>query len=219
MWIRRGCFLPRTRICLEMFLSVFNDGDLGVYKHEGDREKTLDDLMNFYSFNNTSANGIKMGETYVWNSFVNSKTNMPDGKINYGSWEANRKVFGAVHSLAQNSTDISLLIDYARNASNGETYDLKSKSSCIYDGSLFQKGKYVSIRDAGNILAGMAAHIGGLSAKTTYTLFGAFELSKNKRISLIRYIKAAIDLGESKYYGEKPVSHAFQKFGYEFFKF
>ena len=71
---------------------------------------------------------------------------------------------------------------YALNANNGDYFDIKHGDP--YKGSQFGKGKYVSRRDAGNILAGMVARRGGLSAEVTYTAFGALQLARNNRLLL-----------------------------------
>lgn len=69
--------------------------------------------------------------------------------------------------------------------------------------------------DAGNILAGMVARRGGLSAKVTYTAFGALQLSNNNRLLLPKFLFQAGNLGAKGSYGETPISHIFQKRGYE----
>ena len=53
-------------------IAVYNDGDLGVYKHNGNTLETRKELVSNYSTSNTSANGTKMGETPYWDEFLAS---------------------------------------------------------------------------------------------------------------------------------------------------
>ena len=92
-------------------------------------------------------------------------------------------------------------------------FDVKSGNP--YVGSQFGIKKYVSMRDAGNILAGMLARSGGLSANVTYTAFGALQLSGNNRALLPLYLYKAWNMRTNGSYGETPISHSFQKRGYE----
>lgn len=71
------------------------------------------------------------------------------------------------------------------------------------------------MRDAGNILAGMVARTSGLPAITTYAAFGALQLLGNNRTMLPLYLYKAYKLGYSESFGELPISHSFQRRGYE----
>jgi hypothetical protein len=71
------------------------------------------------------------------------------------------------------------------------------------------------MRDAGNMLAGMVALSSGLPAEITYTAFGAFQLSKNNRKGMFGHLQKAWNLGKRGSYGETPISHTFQRRGYE----
>ena len=61
----------------------------------------------------------------------------------------------------------------------------------------------------------MVARRGGLSAEVTYTAFGALQLARNNRLLLPMYLLEAKNLGTKGFYGEPPISHIFQKRGYE----
>ncbi len=73
---------------------VYNDGDNGVYRHNGDREFTERELKSQYCPSNTSAGGVFMGKTKYWDEFMKHDNNTgdatkPEGKIHYGeSWES-----------------------------------------------------------------------------------------------------------------------------------
>ena len=208
-----GCFASTHTDSLGNVTDVFNDGDLGVYRHNTDFAGTKKEVAEKYSRTNTAAGGEKMGETYEWNSFLNSGEFEPTGQIHFGSYEASQKVFNAYRNLTGINLKPVELLAYALNANNGETFDIKSGRP--YDGSQFGTGKYISMRDAGNILAGMVARRGGLSAKMTYTLFGALQLSENKRWKMPFNMYRALRKGASLGYGETPISHTFQRRGYE----
>ena len=208
-----GCAASTHTDSLGTVVAVYNDGDLGVYKHNSDKSGTQQLLAENYSSTNTSANGEKMGETYEWNSFVNPGTGDPIGKINFGSTKAAQEVFKHMNIPLKVKANSAKLLLYAFNANNGELFDIKHHNP--YLGSQFALGKYVSMRDAGNILAGMVARTGGLPAITTYTAFGALQLSGNNRTMLPLYLCKAYKLGYSGSFGELPISHSFQRRGYE----
>ncbi|MBE6272359.1 MAG: RHS repeat-associated core domain-containing protein [Bacteroides sp.] len=208
-----GCAASTHTDSLGTVVAVYNDGDLGVYKHNSDKSGTQQLLAENYSSTNTSANGEKMGETYEWNSFVNPGTGDPIGKINFGSTKAAQEVFKHMNILLKVKANSAKLLLYAFNANNGELFDIKHHNP--YLGSQFALGKYVSMRDAGNILAGMVARTSGLPAITTYTAFGALQLSGNNRTMLPLYLYKAYKLGYSGSFGELPISHSFQRRGYE----
>ena len=148
-----GCAASTHTDSLGTVVAVYNDGDLGVYKHNSDKSGTQQLLAENYSSTNTSANGEKMGETYEWNSFVNPGTGDPIGKINFGSTKAAQEVFKHMNIPLKVKANSAKLLLYAFNANNGELFDIKHHNP--YLGSQFALGKYVSMRDAGNILAGM----------------------------------------------------------------
>ncbi len=208
-----GCLASTHTDSLGNVVEVYNDGDLGVYKHNTDFEGTKQELAENYSSNNTAAGGEKMGETYEWDSFVKPDTKEAYGQIDFGSFEASRMVFTRFRYLSTLKMKPLELAVYALNANNGEYFDIKHGDP--YKGSQFGKGKYVSRRDAGNILAGMVARRGGLSAEVTYTAFGALQLAENNRLLLPGYLFKAANKGAKGFYGETPISHIFQKRGYE----
>ena len=208
-----GCLASTHTDSLGIVVDVRDDGDLSVYRHNTDFEGTKQELAENYSSTNTAAGGEKMGETYEWDSFVNPDKGTPVGQIDFDSFEASRMVFNRFRYLSTLKMKPLELAVYALNANNGEYFDIKHGDP--YKGSQFGKGKYVSRRDAGNILAGMVARRGGLSAKVTYTAFGALQLAENNRLLLPMYLLEAANLGAKGFYGETPISHIFQKRGYE----
>jgi len=126
-------------------LAVYDDGDLGVYKHEN--AKTKKDIDKIYNRTNTSAGGQKLGESLHSLSFADQNLYNATGnvaaarlKIDFGSNELTSKV----ESIVGHSPSI---IEYARKAGTGGDWDLKSNTR---NGSLLY-GKYASPRDAGTL--------------------------------------------------------------------
>ena len=208
-----GCAASTHTDYLGNVIAVYDDGDLGVYKHNSDKSGTQQLLAENYSSFNTSANGEKMGETYEWDSFINPETGNPIGEIVFGSRKALYEVLKSMGILLLIDNELARLSIYALTASNGEFFDIKHGNP--YLGTQFVSGKYVSMRDAGNMLAGMVARSSRLPAKITYTVFGAFQLSQNNRKEMFGHFKEAWKLGKKGSYGETPISHAFQRRGYE----
>jgi hypothetical protein len=85
----------------------------------------------------------------------------------------------------------------------------------FYRGSQLSEGIYISMRDAGNILAGMIAKKYKIKAEDAYAAFGALQLSGNNRYLMPLYFISALLKGEKGSYGDLPISHIFQKRGYE----
>lgn len=69
-------------------IKVYEDGDLGVYKHEGKGEVARKSVEDNYSKVNTSAGGKKMGESLHELSFVNQSLFNEEGIVK----EANIKI-------------------------------------------------------------------------------------------------------------------------------
>ena len=213
-----GCLASTHTDSLGTVVAVYNDGDLGVYRHNSDEEGTKRILEKEYSSSNTSGGGEKMGETLEWNSFVTYEKEGKKvvAKILFGEYSARdmiNKNLNLIQSFTMKNNEIFKLVFYAFNARNGKPFDIKHKNP--YIGSQISEGKYVSMRDAGNYLAGRVANLNGLPAEITYTLFGAYNLGKNNIMEMPRYILLANKLGSVNSYGELPISHIFQKRGYE----
>ncbi|MES2458840.1 MAG: RHS repeat-associated core domain-containing protein [Bacteroidota bacterium] len=69
-------------------LAIYNDGDLGVYKHKNaENKKSIDDSRKKTA--KTSGGGEKMGETEFWDEFMTiDKDRHAEGKIHFGeSWD------------------------------------------------------------------------------------------------------------------------------------
>ena len=152
-------------------IAVYDDGDLGVYRHENFDE-------NNYSADNTSAGGEYMGESLHSLSFANqnlyNKTGRVEAdktmKIDFESTELTDKVSGIIDSKPSLTT-------YFKKAGTGGDWDIKAHTN---NGSLLY-GKYASPRDAGNFTAGaVAAQSGPLEPIVQYG-FGLYNLTGNSK--------------------------------------
>ncbi|MBO4985314.1 MAG: hypothetical protein J6C87_06700, partial [Bacteroides sp.] len=209
-----GCLASTHTDSIGNVVAVYNDGDLGVYRHKANAEETRKILADEYSATNTSAGGERMGETLEWNSFVNSKSGKPIGEILFGSYLARDEIKRSINALNfKGINPLYILSFYAVNARNGGIFDLKYGRT--YTGSQISEGKYISMRDAGNFLAGCVAQKNGLFAEDTYIAYGAFQLAGNDIFSMFAKFSLAKKLGAVGYYGEEPISHVFQRRGYE----
>ncbi|THD66634.1 hypothetical protein E7Z59_12655 [Robertkochia marina] len=158
-------------------IAVYDDGDLGVYRHEGQGDEAKTNLEESYTSENTSAGGEKMGESLHSLSFANQnlyhstgEVTAGDIKIDYESTELTEKV----ESIT--SKDPSAF-EYVQKAGTRGEWDLKSK---IKNGSLLY-GKYASPRDAGNFAAGVVAENSGMEPVVQFG-YGAYNLTGNSKV-------------------------------------
>lgn len=184
---------------------MYDDGDLGVYRHNGDANYTRNELKQKYNKNNTSGGGTKMGTTLTKYSFArDGDFSKPYGKINFGSnWNEVMIQWGINSS--------SGLFDYGNNAANNEIYDLKSKETGKeYEGSIIFDNVYGSRRDAGNFLAGAVAAKSIFSTESIIYGYGAYNASGNNKIHTLYTIGFDMivvgGLLKPPYYGEAPQS-------------
>jgi RHS repeat-associated protein len=168
-------------------IAVYDDGDLGVYKHDDvskwDKKSTL----------STTGDGVtKKGETEYWDEFAkhNSENDIiatgkngnfadPDAHINFGVSKddyvqgLNNEYIGVVkNNISSKAKNI-----LQSKSGNGEDYDIKVKLGAR-EGYLFN-GKYASGETMGNHLFGMNAaalyDYNTISIKLLYNKDGFFE--------------------------------------------
>jgi RHS repeat-associated protein len=157
-------------------VKVYDDGDLGVYKHSGKGLAAQKSVEDSYTKSNTAAGGINMGESLHSLSFADQnlynktgEVREADIKIDFGSTNLSEKVQDILGSKPS-------LIEYAGKAGTNGTWDLKSKDS---NGSLLY-GKYASPRDAGNFAAGAVAQLSGIEPIAQFG-FGAYNMTGNSK--------------------------------------
>ncbi len=159
-------------------IAVFDDGDLGVYVHEGNKEQALAEVNKNYSATNKSAGGLEVGKSLHSLSFANQSLYNKTGqvraakiKIDFGSEELSNKVNEILNANPS-------IMEYANKAGGGGDWDIKSQ---VTNGSLLY-GFYASPRDAGNFAAGVFAEKSGIEAIVQFG-YGAYNLTKNNIIS------------------------------------
>ncbi|TAM92962.1 MAG: hypothetical protein EPN39_21195 [Chitinophagaceae bacterium] len=146
-------------------LAVFNDGDNGVYVHNG--ATSASGIEKAHSNRNTSSGGIKVGETEFWDEFAlhnsqgdilgNANGNFADvdAHINFGVSMDNEisNLNSAVASIFKELDGVSATLFLKASSSNRQWLDIK-KDIGANQGFLF-KGKYVSGESLGNYLFGL----------------------------------------------------------------
>jgi hypothetical protein len=125
-------------------IAVYNDGDLGVYKHTEAKTKADIDLKRKNS-GKKSGGGEKTGETPYWNEFRQGD------RIMFGETWNNALVDLAVDASEKGRGAIAI------QSTTGGKYDIKNNTTLAPYGSGTGKklgGKYISAESAGNFLAG-----------------------------------------------------------------
>jgi hypothetical protein len=212
-------------------LAVFDDGDLSIYQHQ--TAKTKNDVVQWREkFKNTSGNGLKVGETLIWNSFHDDETNTDRGTVSINSkaginfmvasWKLITKMF---------KEDDNRRVFYALNAGGFGMFDFKTegKSSGTpeedllehkYRGSLLMHSGetpiFASARDFGNYFAGFVASKTNQDKKQFLQVAGAFNYYNENKNLLAGAILSHFNQVPIKWptYGEAPRSNYFQRLGY-----
>jgi RHS repeat-associated protein len=191
-------------------LAVYNDGDLGVYKHEAnaDGKQPTQHQIDKRHKNSTSAGGEKMGETKYWDEFEDPDSHKPEGRINFGeSFDSdieNTRVQADLMGMDLN--------EIGDNSKLRQLFDIKNSSEIAPYGPMTGKlldGKYATARSAGNYLAGyngregtfMGVHI---SFETYIKLAGALQQGHyNKWNAGLITLFGHPTFGPAPYYGEQ----------------
>jgi RHS repeat-associated protein len=163
-------------------VAVYDDGDLGVYKHQGSRGKAAETVKRDYSEDNTGAGGERMGESLHALSFADQSLYNTNGTVK----EARIKIDFDSSNFTDRVQEIlnsdPSLFEYFKMAGGGGDWDIKAHVS---NGSKLY-GKYASPRDAGNFAAGAVAQNSGLAPLAQFG-YGAYNLSGNNK-----YVMGAI---------------------------
>jgi len=170
---------------------VKNDNNLGIYRVGDNKMKQ------------------KLGETKFWDSFVSPDTGKPVGKIFLGE-----SIELYLSSLAKEAKGMSSFGVARESIPNGK-FDVKSKypghEGKSYHGFLFQ-GKYITLREAGNVLAGANAAILGQSFDDFQKMAGA--LHAGGISGLIKYQTYGKTYGNYPNYGECDYQRTRSEWGY-----
>jgi RHS repeat-associated protein len=202
-------------------LAVYNDGDLGVYRHDDATSKADVDKKRSDS-GTTSGNGENMGETMFWDEFVSPETGKAFGKINFGAnWE------DVINPMIDKAKGLGL-VDVASRSGGGGEFDIKKDHP--NEGRMLG-GKYVSSRSAGNYLAAYNAYVangftgvgGGSKFSISFDIFmklaGALHVQESRGQSLTTGQKAGIVLQGTAYgpfpaYGENEYCYRMCRWGW-----
>lgn len=193
-------------------LAVYNDGDLGVYKHDDAKSKSDIDTDRRKN-KSTSGTGTKMGETENWDEFINPDDGQidPGTRIHFGTdWKP------TLDKYINKAKDMDLKEIASKSTLYGE-FDLKNQKADAPNGRMTGRllnGKYATARSAGNYLAGYfgATHTYfgiALSLVDYMHLAGALQArtwdGHNKWMAFKLLIGAESN-GTAPYYGEMPYS-------------
>ncbi|SEL95326.1 RHS repeat domain-containing protein [Parapedobacter koreensis] len=194
-------------------IAVYDDGDLGVYKHSTTEIHTSAKTKQRFE------NDIdkQVGVTFDINSF------QAGDKINFNSFEA----MDWINNFEANQGFIAAMafgtvgkVNYAFNARNGGVFDPKSY---MKTGSQISEGVFFSPRDLGNYAAGAFGRISGMDKRDMLVNYGAFQLSGNNLGAFIQdysgFRQKALNFDGSnarfRTYGEDFGSNLFQRIGFE----
>ncbi|NQX40647.1 RHS repeat-associated core domain-containing protein [Pedobacter steynii] len=192
-------------------IAVYDDGDLGVYRHENNEDGKAPTKANIDKRHerSTSAGGQKMGETEFWDEFTtNDAKKKPIGRIRFGeSWD---KIIDTYNDMA-NEQDLYLTGQQSRNR---RRFDIKEADFLAEDGVMTGKlldGKYASARSAGNYLAGLNGRTGTIQgqriSRITYMkLAGALQQRKYSFWNALRIVTFGTSFGSAPFYGEEEYS-------------
>lgn len=208
-------------------IAVYNDGDLGVYKHNGTTLETRKELVCNYSTSNTSANGTKMGETPYWDEFLAShpdsggdrwptSSNGTTYKIDFGNtWNA---------PLSQKMGEAKNMPfwEVAEQSKNGGSLSLQDQPELKAQGRLFN-GKYTSTESMGNYLAGYNANQAGMPTYDGFQrIAGALELQTHGRpdiklgkLEMIKLATGVTSYGTHPLHGELIQQYRMSKLGWD----
>jgi RHS repeat-associated protein len=149
--------------------------------------------------------GNYIGDSFQWNSFEKGNTihqGVDKTEALYANvkpkWES--KIITALKSLPEGYYDIK------------KTWGYKAGEGFIYE------GKYASMRDFGNILAGINAKVGNTSFKSFQRMAGAvhFTNEQGKFVKVLAVIRAFLgtEFGPPPLYGEEEIQYNASHHGY-----
>lgn len=211
-----GCFASTHTDSLGNVVNAFNDGDLGVYRHNTDRKGTLAELAELHSRQYTTAGGDRMGRTLYWDEFVPF---LNQGiTINYGT------TFDSEFANYATFTSTMDIITLAKKSRGNGKLDTKRKLGNY--GATF-RGSYMTTRSLENYLAGYNAGNANISFEAFQKLAGALHIEKNfgnrtltkmQMLSIIllgNYKSLRPDLFKAPQWGEEYYQYRMSKKGWQ----
>jgi filamentous hemagglutinin len=153
----------------------------------------------------------KIGETHFVDSFTNGN-GKPMGHVNIG-----KDITASVIKIASKANGMSLPI-VMMESRDKKSLDIKWSTPGVVgphkaqQGFLF-KGKYLTLRDAGNVLYGINTYNKGLSRDTAMKAAGAWAQTKSLGSTFLGGMGK--EYGPAPYYGEDPITGSRIDFGYK----
>ncbi|MPX38594.1 hypothetical protein CPI06_00245, partial [Moraxella catarrhalis] len=184
---------------------VILNGDKGIYQCNFQNDKCID-------------NPIKIGESMFEDAFISPDTGLAAGQVFIG--ESVDAYIYKLNAEAENDTKITAAwksIPYQKYIPKMGNYDIKKSYGNgkikSYHGYLFH-GKYITLREGGNILAGMNAVTLGIPYDEFQKASGA--LHAGGILGLIRHKTTGYTYGTHPSYGEIDYQYLRSKYGYDF---
>jgi len=190
------------------------DGNSTWINHNGDVQRVLNDndLGVYQSLPpNMAGPPQKVGDTHFWDSFTDGRGNAM-GHVNLG-----KDVTAQVFQMADKAKGMSLPQVMLKSQAGG-SLDIKATMPGVnsqkksVEGFLFQ-GKYITLRDAGNILYGINTANKGLSLSTAMKAAGGYQQG-----GLVGAVTGGVfgkEHGQAPYYGEDDITGTRIDFGHK----
>ncbi|MDW3195478.1 MAG: DUF6443 domain-containing protein [Cytophagales bacterium] len=198
-------------------IAVYDDGDLGVYRHDDATTKEDVDQKRADS-ETTSGDGKKMGETEYWDDFVYESTGDVVNEYGVGfrimfgeSWDSQ------INSLANQAQGMDV-IQIAMESRNNGVFSIQDQQPGV--GKMLN-GKYISSKSAGNYLAGLNASMHHLDFDTFQRLAGALHSlnhsnpPKELTVGRMLHVYFGGSYGPAPVYGETLQQYRWSKRGYD----
>lgn len=197
-------------------LAVYDDGDLGVYKHDISKEdyKAENDIIPGGGNSLRPKDGEKVGETEYWDEFRahDNKTGEVLPNVQAGAKIVFGESWDGIISLLNGQAQGMDLKEIANNSRSNQLFDIKTNNAYAPFGPGTGKsldGKYATARSAGNYLAGLNAQGGtyfgaGISQTTFMKMAGALHTGNWSNANAAGIILKGTSYGPAPYYGEIP---------------
>ena len=192
-------------------IEVYNDGDMGIYKHDIQSADYKGEGLD-------TKNGTLMGKTQNWDEFISPE----DGSVLKETCIQFGKSFDPIiKDMVAKAKEMDLM-EIANKSAGGGLFDIKVKYKNV--GALLD-GNYVTAHSAGNYLAGYNAANGtimgvGITFDTFQKLAGALHIKEaaGERLSTSEKIDIVLNgtsYGNPPTYGEQYYQFRMSRIGWE----
>ncbi|WP_263390495.1 RHS repeat-associated core domain-containing protein [Psychrobacter sp. YGAH215] len=174
-------------------VGAYKDGDVNIYQN--------------ISKGNSCTQKI-VGKTIFDDAFISPDTGKPVGIV-----YMNESIEDHIYKLNTQAWSESIFTVFAFKSIPGGEYDIKANygEHLSYHGFLF-KGRYITLREGGNILAGMNAAVKGLSYDEFQQASGALHLGG--LTGLTKHLTFGTLYGKGPKYGENDYQYLRSQYGY-----